>query len=406
MGGRGHGLGLSRVQLRVAIMRALSVLFCLAIAMAMAGSPAQACAVCFSGTVVTPGQKLDSADQAVLAVVSADKRSFRVIAAVKGDIAPATTISQSDVSLGAAELVMSMDGQTAVETSSIASADQPLLLLRSRTSETWTSLGSIGEQYADWLRQLAATRRSAADQPVRLWPSKVTAWSTLTDAEWRERLALVWPYVGDDQTLAEEIAYGELLRAPYAAMRTLKPLLEVETLRTWLADPNLSSRRSVFTLLLGVAGDQDDATLLEGQIDQALSARDAANLSAMLAADLELRGPSRLDWLHKTFFVEPQRTLPEIDAALLALSVQGEANAAIPREAVVQAYRAFISVRKPMAGFVATELANWEAWEATPDYVDIIRSKNVKDPAGQFAILSYLKSSPLTAGQAALLPAQ
>ena len=59
-----------------------------------------------------------------------------------------------------------------------------------------------------------------------------------------------------------------------------------------------------------------------------------------------------------------------------------------------------------MAGFVATELENCEAWDATADYVDIIRSNEVKDPAGQFAILSYLKSSPLTVGQAALLPAE
>ena len=107
-----------------------------------------------------------------------------------------------------------------------------------------------------------------------------------------------------------------------------------------------------------------------------------------------------------TFFADRRRTLPEIDAALLALSVQGEADAAVPREQVVEAYRSFIKARKPMAGFVAMELANWHAWDATADYVDIIKSKAVKDPAGQFAILSYLKSSPLTAGQTALLPAE
>lgn len=387
-------------------MRTLRLLVCLAVAMAAAVVEGQACAICFSGTIVTPGQKLDSADQAVLAVESAGKTGFRVVAVVKGDVALDASIARADVALGAAELAMSMDGQTAVQKPSAASADQPLLLLRSRTSETWMSLGAIGEQYADWLRQLAKTKQSAADQPVRLWPSKVTAWSTLTDAEWQERLALVWPYVNDGQTLAAEIAYGELLRAPYKAMRTLKPRIDVETLRSWIADPDLSSRRSVYTLLLGVAGGQDDAAGLEKQIGQALLVRDATNLSAMLAADLELRGPSRLGWLHTTFFTDRQRTLPEIDAALLALSVQGEADAAISREKVVQAYRAFIKARKPMAGFVATELANWEAWDATPDYVDIIRSNDVKDPAGQFAILSYLKSSPLTAGQAVLPAAQ
>jgi hypothetical protein len=374
--------------------------------MAFAVGEGQACAICFSGTVVTPGQKLDSADQAVLAVESADQSGFRVIAVVKGDVGMGEAIAESVVTLGVAEITMSMDGQTATPKASSTAVREPLLLVRNRTSEAWTSIGAIGEEYAGWLRQLAATKHGDDNQPARLWPSKVMAWSPLTDAEWRERLALVWPHLGDSQALAAEIAYGELLRAPYGAMRTLEPRLEAETVRNWIADPSLSSRRSVYTLLLGIAGDQNDAAELERKIDQALLARDVTNLSAMIAADLELRGPARLDWLQATFFFDRQRTLPEIDAALLALSVQGTADATVPRDKVVETYRSFIKARKPMAGFVAMELANWEAWNATADYIDIIRSKAVKDPAGQFAILSYLKSSPLTAGQTALLPAE
>ncbi|CAN7184601.1 hypothetical protein [Mesorhizobium sp. LjNodule214] len=374
--------------------------------MAFAIGEGRACAICFSGTVITPGQKLDSADQAVLAVPSSDRGGFRVIGVVKGNVAADEAIAESTVSLGVAKLVMPLDGGTAVAKLPATAVGRPVLLVRNRTSETWTSIGTIGAEYAGWLRQLAATKHGGDNRPAKLWPSKVMAWSSLTEAEWQERVAVVVPYLEAAEPLAVEIAYGELKRAPYKAMRTLKPELEAAKIRIWINDPKLSSRLSVHTLLLGIAGDQNDAAELEKLINQALLARDTANLSAMLAADLELRGPSRLDWLHATFFADRQRTLPEIDAALLALSVQGEADAAVPREQVIEAYRSFINARKPMAGFVAMELANWEAWDATADYVDIIRSKAVKDPAGQFAILSYLKSSPLTAGQAALLPAE
>jgi hypothetical protein len=387
-------------------MRILSLLFGVAAAMALAVGEGQACAICFSGTVITPGQKLDSADQAVLAVQSADRGGFRVIGVVKGDVAADEIIAESAVSLGATELVMPLDGGTAVTKLSPTAVGKPVLLVRNRTSETWTGIGTIGAEYAGWLRQLAATKHGGDNQPVKLWPSKVMGWSSLTDTEWQERVSVVVPYLEAAEPMASEIAYGELTRAPYRAMRTLRPRLDAAKIRIWINDPRLSSRLSVHTLLLGITGDQSDAAELEKQIDQALLARDTANLSAMLAADLELRGPSRLVWLHATFFADRQRTLPEIDAALLALSVQGEADAAVPREKVVEAYRSFIKARKPMAGFVAMELANWEAWDATADYVDIIRSKAVKDPAGQFAILSYLKSSPITVGQAALLPAE
>jgi hypothetical protein len=387
-------------------MRILSLLFGVAVAIAFAVGEGQACAICFSGTVITPGQKLDSADQAVLAVPTADRGGFRVIDVVKGNVAADEIIPESAVSSGVAGLVLPLDGGTAVAELSTTEVGRPVLLLRNRTAETWTGVGTIGAEYAEWLRQLAATKHGDDNRPAKLWPSKVMGWSSLTEAEWRERVAVVIPYLEAAEPLAAEIAYGELTRAPYRAMRTVRPQLKAAKIRIWINDSKQSSRLSVHTLLLGIAGDRNDAAELQKQIDQALLARDTANLSAMLAADLELRGPSRLDWLHATFFADRQRTLPEIDAALLALSVQGEADATVPREKVVEAYRSFIKARKPMAGFVAMELANWEAWDATADYVDIIRSKAVTDPAGQFAILSYLKSSPLTAGQAALLPAE
>lgn len=386
-------------------MRILSLLFSVAVAMALFVAEGRACAICFSGMVITPGQKLDSAEQAVLAVPSADRGGFHVIDVVKGNVAD-EIIAESAVSLGVGKLVMPLDGGTAIAELSATAIGRPVLLLRNRTSETWTGVGTIGAEHAGWLRQLAATKHGGNKEPAKLWPSKVTRWSPLTEAEWQDRLAIVAPYLESAEPLAAEIAYGELIRAPYRAMRTLQSQIEVAKIRASINDPKQVPRLSVHTLLLGIAGNESDASELEKRIDQALLARDTSNLSAMLAADLELRGPSRLDWLHATFFADRRRTLPEIDAALLALSVQGEADAGVPREKVVEAYRAFIKARKPMAGFVATELANWGAWDATADYVDIIRSKAVKDPAGQFAILSYLKSSPLTAGQAALLPAE
>jgi DNA helicase IV len=60
-----------------------------------------------------------------------------------------------------------------------------VLLLRNRTSETWTGIGTIGQEYAGWLRQLAATKRGDDNQPAKLWPSKVMGWSSLTEAEWQ-----------------------------------------------------------------------------------------------------------------------------------------------------------------------------------------------------------------------------
>jgi hypothetical protein len=215
-------------------------------------------------------------------------------------------------------------------------------------------------------------------------------------------VALVAPYLEDPDPLAAEIAYGEVSRAPYGAMRLLRGRLDATAIVRWIDDPKLASRRSTYTLLLGIAGGRDDATRLAQRIEAVWKSRDATDLAAMLAADLELRGPSRVAWIETAYFADGDRTLPEIEAALLALSVHGGANGAVPRERVIQAYRLFIRERKPMAGFVAQELADWEYWDATTEYVALLKSDAVKDPASHFAVVNYLQRSPHAAAKAAL----
>jgi hypothetical protein len=159
-------------------------------------------------------------------------------------------------------------------------------------------------------------------------------------------------------------------------------------------DPRLAGRRAAYTLLLGIAGGAGETAALERRIEAALARGDATDLAAMLAADLELRGPGRVAWIEETFFADRRRAWQEIDAARLALSVHGGADGIVPRQRVVEAYRVFIREHCPMAGIVAQDLADWRAWEVTQDYVDVIRSNVVKDPAGQFAIVNFLRQSP------------
>ncbi|ACI58318.1 hypothetical protein Rleg2_5107 (plasmid) [Rhizobium leguminosarum bv. trifolii WSM2304] len=370
--------------------------------LAFAGN-AQACAICFSGLVVTPGQRLDAADQAVIATPVDGQGRFRVMEIVKGDGTVGDILVQPGLVTPVAEAVMSVDGLT-VGDGEVAKLDRkPVLLFHDKVSEKWTSLGAMSVDFAGWLRQLAQTKQSA-ETPKRIWPQLTLTSSYLTDAEWRDRIVVVAQQLESPEPLVAAIAYGELSRAPYAVTRLLKPQLDAAKLLTWTNDPRLASRRSAYTLLLGIAGGSGAVVALEQQIGAALATGDANNLSALLAADLELRGASRVDWLETTFFADHQRRLPEIQAALLALSVHGGADGTVPRQRVIEAYRYLIKARKPMAGFVAMELADWEAWDATADYVAIIRSKAVRDPAEEFAILSYLQRSPLTTAQAALDP--
>jgi hypothetical protein len=345
-----------------------------------------ACPICFSGRVTTAGQQLDSADQAILAVPVNDGKQFRIVAVVKGG-----------------GLVDGMIREPVFELNAAAIGNgKPLLLVRNQLAERWMTVGNIGAQYAGWLQKVAATGVPRRSGPRPSWPQTTQTGSELTDAAWLQRVALVLPYLEDPEPLAAEIAYGEIRRAPYSALRSLGRQLESTTIAKWVTDPKLVSRCSTYTLLLGIVGGPDDAALLEQRIDTAWKSRDSTNLPAMLAADLELHGPSRVARIEQMYFADRNRTLPEIEAALLALSVHGDTNGAVSRERVIEAYRLFMRERKSMAAFVAQQLADWEYWDATAEYVALLESNVVQDPGSHFAVVNYLQRSPRAAAKTAL----
>ena len=130
------------------------------------------------------------------------------------------------------------------------------------------------------------------------------------------------------------------------------------------------------------------------QLEASWTAGDATNLGSMIAADLQLRGPSRMAWVDAKYMSDRPRSTRELEGALLALSVLGNANDAIPRERVIQSYLLFIHEHEELAGFVAWDLAAWQYWGAVPVYRALIKSNVRQNFASRVAILDYLAQSP------------
>lgn len=371
----------------VRIGLAVRILSVIAVLTLIAAGRAEACAICLSAVSVTTGQKLEAANEIVLAMPLANESRFRVVEVVKGGSTVGGIISDT------------VDRAKARAQRS----STPLVLLRNELTERWESFGWIDVSYVEWLRRLATLRSASPELLNAAWPrTAMQSPAERIEAAWRERLALVVPHLEDPEPLAAEIAYEEVSRAPYSAIRSIKAQLDASAITRWLEDPKLASRRATYTVLLGIAGGPEDAARVSQQLDAAWLAGDATNLAALLSADLEIRGPSRVGWIEQRYFVDPNRTMPEIEAALLALGVHGSADAAVPRERVIAAYRIFIAERKPMAGFVATQLADWGHWDATSDYAALLKTDAVKDPASHLAVVNYLQRSPRGEAKAAL----
>jgi hypothetical protein len=325
--------------------------------------------------MVTAGQQLDMADRVVLAEPIGNANRFRVVEVIKGHDALGEFIT---------------DPVTGLDAAAPAGCD-PCLLLHDPLAPQWNGLGTMRVEYADWLRRLTATLVAKGDRPRATWPRNMQPSSVLSEVGWRQRLALVLPYLENSDTLVAQIAWGELARAPYTTVDVARSRIDATVIEGWLNDPKLVPRHAAYTLLLGFVGGPAEAARLEQRMQAAWVSHDVTNLAAMIGADLELRGSSRVGWIEAKYFADRTRTMPEIDAALLALNVHGIANRTVPRERVIEAYRMFIRERPPMAGFVAQQLADWDYWDAAADYAALLASDAVKDPGSHFAVVTYLQ---------------
>jgi hypothetical protein len=288
--------------------------------LALVGSgSAKACQMCASILQLTiSAQELVYAEHSVLAMPVADANEFRVVAVIKGDALPGNTIKIADVFRPAFKI------------------DKPLLLIRDKSWRQWVNFGPINADRADWLRQLSMTKRTFK----------------MNDAELHEHVAYFLPYLENAEPMIAEIAYNELARAPYSALRSLKPYLNPAVIRAWLRDPKLAARQPTYLLLLGIAGTAQDGRWLAERIEIARTNHATANLPALLGAYIELRGAAGLEQVEKLYLADASRTKPEIEAALVALKVHGESDSAA-RERVNEALKGFIKQNPSLAGLVS-----------------------------------------------------
>jgi hypothetical protein len=327
-----------------------------------ASSVATACPLCLGAFRSPVARQLVDLPHEVLAQPSADGRGYRVVAEIKGE-QPVGGIIPTE----------------AIQLDFVVDANATLLLVRDEAWSMWVGLGAVAVEHASWLRQIAAGKRS----------------SDMNADEWRARVALMIPYLEHPEPLVAEIAYGELAAAPYAALLAARARLDAPAIRRWLADPQLMARKPLYLLLLGIAGDAGDAAALELRLEALWVARDATNLASVIAADLQLRGPSRMGWVDAKYMGDRLRSTRELEGALLALSVLGNANGAISRERVIQSYRLFMQGHEELAGFVAWDLAAWQYWGAVPVYLALIKSNVRQNFASRVAIFAYLGQSPV-----------
>jgi hypothetical protein len=251
-----------------------------------------------------------------------------------------------------------------------------VLLMRQSLGGAWVVAGPMPESAAPDARLLVGAKRSA----------------DMTLADWRTRVVTLAPLLEHPVPLLAETAYGEIARAPYAAMRSARGRVKPADLKTWLADPGRAPRRSLYWLLYGINAAPADARDIAARVDALGRVNGLTELSSLLAADLEAGGAVRRDVLRKRYFEDPRRTLPELQEAVLAFTVHADAGDAALRRDTATMFGRLVRSHRALGGLVAADLARWQHWDAVPDYIALLRSRALH-PVWRQPIIDYLVAS-------------
>jgi hypothetical protein len=358
---------LNRVQIRF-LQRAagalrLGLLVCLPFLLT---ALSRACPLCLGISVPaqTLADRLIASSEVVLALpVPTGDGKLQVKMVLKGD-----------GSLQGQEIVVA-DGTASRSTVSSA------LLVRDPVTSSWTNLGKVGLSLVPFLKRVVAL--PSTDQ--------------LTDAEWTARLNFFQPYFDSFDPRLAASAWAEWTKAPYRLLRIAH--LDREKLRTRLDDQANPERYALWFVLLGLCRNQEDAVFIAERVRAAWRDGKDTNLAAMLSAQIELTGAAAVDFIECAYICDRNRTLEEIQAAISALGVVGREGAPELRPRIASSFHLMVQQRRPLAGFVARDLATWGEWDVWADFAEMLRSGEPIYPSARPAMVDYLRNCPLPQAQ-------
>jgi hypothetical protein len=159
-----------------------------------------------------------------------------------------------------------------------------------------------------------------------------------------------------------------------------------------VADGVRPGEDALWWTLIGFRGNEGDAAEIERRLATAWDENETGSLAALLAAALELGGPAKVPWVRDRYLLDRDRTLEEIEAAVLALGVKAPSAGEGWRAPLLEAYQAFLRERRPLGGLVARDLASLGDWSAEGHFRELLDSGEPVLPATRRAIGEYLEA--------------
>ncbi len=208
-----------------------------------------------------------------------------------------------------------------------------------------------------------------------------------------ERIQYFYKYLEDEEEMLNRDAYDEFARTPYEVVKQLKPTLDREQLLTWIQNTEIPvSHRRLYLTLLGIAGQPEDAALLEDMIRNE-DRKIRTGLDALIACYLIHKGPEGLDLVDELFLKNRDSEYADTYAAIMAIRFHRTETDYIPRERLVESLRHMLA-RPPLADLVIPDLARWEDWSVMPRLVELFKNADENSSWVRVPVINYLRACP------------
>ena len=205
-----------------------------------------------------------------------------------------------------------------------------------------------------------------------------------------KRLEYFLKFLEYSDQLVSNDAYGEFANAPYEDIVKVKGKMDREKIRKWIANSETSpTRMGLYGLLLGLCGNEKDALLMRGKIEE--ETQDfRLGIDGLISGYLLLTGEKGLESIDKSKLSNKKAPFSETYAAMQALRFMWTyGNGRISKERLRQSMRELLD-RPELADLVIADLARWEDWSLQDRLMKLYDEEDYSIPSVKRAIVRYL----------------
>jgi hypothetical protein len=212
--------------------------------------------------------------------------------------------------------------------------------------------------------------------------------------EGTERLVFFQQHLEDEDEMLARDAYDEFARAPYDQVKALKDQIDVEQIVAWIKNPEIpASRRRLYLVMLGVAGDEKNLPMLE-EFMKSSDRKAKSGLDALIACYLTLKGEAGLPLIEELFLANKKADYADTYAAIMAIRFHGSDGNVIDQKRLVLSLHHMLE-RPELADLVIPDLAKYEDWAAIDKLVELFKTADEKNSWVRVPVINYLRACPL-----------